>query len=288
MRHFCTLFDSRYLTRGLVLYDSLMRHASKDFRLYVLPMDEECARTLLALALPRIVIIDLERFESVLDMAGVKASRTHQEYCWTAASNFAYFLMLRAQLDIPAISYLDADLFFFADPDIIFREIGGRSIAIIPHRFIPEKRYLAVNGEYNVSWVTFKNSSNGRNCLVQWAEDCRRWCYNRVEDDRFADQRYLDAWPGRYGDDLRVIENIGAGLAPWNVGSYDLTHNERGLCVNSIPVVFYHYHEFEPLENGQFRLTNYILRDEDVALIYKPYIHAYQQAKMRIEALQSA
>ena len=44
------------------------------------------------------------------------------------------------------LAYLDSDLFFFDDPKIVFEEIGGRSIAIVPHRFSRENRYLEVNG----------------------------------------------------------------------------------------------------------------------------------------------
>ena len=38
---FCTLFDSNYLDKGLVLYDSMCKHMSQ-FKLYVFACDKKC------------------------------------------------------------------------------------------------------------------------------------------------------------------------------------------------------------------------------------------------------
>ena len=42
---FCTLFDSNYLDKGLVLLDSLKR-LNIDFKLYVLAMNDKCYEVL--------------------------------------------------------------------------------------------------------------------------------------------------------------------------------------------------------------------------------------------------
>ena len=41
MRRYCTLFDSKYASRGLALHESLMRHCSEPWTLDVLAIDEE-------------------------------------------------------------------------------------------------------------------------------------------------------------------------------------------------------------------------------------------------------
>ena len=41
MLTFCTLFDSNYLDKGLVLYES-MANVMENFKLYILAMDEKC------------------------------------------------------------------------------------------------------------------------------------------------------------------------------------------------------------------------------------------------------
>jgi len=62
MYFFCTYFDSHFLTRGLALYESLVRHCPC-FRLFVLCMDDKCYEILSRLNLPLMEPIRLEDFE---------------------------------------------------------------------------------------------------------------------------------------------------------------------------------------------------------------------------------
>ncbi len=279
MRNYCTLFDTNYLPRGLALYRSLVKHSSEEFKLYILPMNLECHFILSDLNLPNVELVT--GFHEQPLMKDASKNRTYQEYCWTCASNLCDFLMTSGsdEFGVNEITYLDSDMLFFADPKAIFDEIGGCSIAVIPHRLIPSKRHLEVNGMFNVSWVTFKNNFVGRDCCSMWAWQCRDRCSAMIG---CGDQVYLDAWPSRYGDDLRIIQNIGAGTAPWNLANYRVTDGPK---VDGQPVVFYHYHEFAE-KDGVFRLTNYDLREEDRAFIYAPYLIAYFAAKAELEKLR--
>lgn len=282
MRHYCTLFDSKYLPQVLALYESLRKHSSVDCELNVLALDDECHNALARLRLPdNVQMWDLRE----MGASRIRSDRTWQEFCWTMASQLADRLM--NWLNIPDLTYLDADMLFFSDPEIIFSEIGDKSIAIIPHRFNEHDRArLEKNGKFNVCWNTFRNTETGRRCLSKWAAQCREWCYYRNEDGKFGDQAYLDAWPTEYGDEVHIIQNIGAGVAPWNLVNYRLDsvfgkpHIDDGHSYQ--PVVFYHYHEYI----HESRLTNYPLRPIDRELIYAPYIQAINEAKARIESVR--
>lgn len=280
MRTYCSLADSRYLPQLLALYASLDKHSSRDFELNILALDNEAAGILSALQLRNVFILPPDTFRRLTD-------RTYQEWCWTCASQLCAHLMW--MLNIPDLTYLDADMLFFSDPEIIFEEIGDKSIAMIPHRFNDndQRRRLEANGKFNVCWNTFRNTDVGRACLSKWAAQCREWCYYRNEDGKFGDQKYLDSWEAEYGDEVHVIENIGAGVAPWNLSSYNLgilSHEKYGSfpCVNGVPIVFFHYHEYI----HESRLTNYPLRQVDRDLIYAPYIEAINAAKARIESIR--
>jgi len=279
MRHYCTLFDSKYLPQGLALYDSLVKHSSERFALWVLAMDAECSTALRQLALPYVRVVDRYWFEQQASF-GIKLGQTHQEYCWACASVFTSYLMTICEDDdydtFDAFTYLDADCYFYSNPKVIFDEIADRSIAVIPHRLIPSKKHLEVNGMFNVSLVYFKNTPTGRKCLSTWSLQCRERCSAKVG---CGDQKYLDEWPAKYGDELCVIQNIGAGLAPWNFAHYRIT---EGPKADGNDVVFVHYHEYV---HGQ-RLTNYELRDEDVKYIYAPYFAAVSRAQDTIASIQ--
>lgn len=274
MRHFATLFDSRYMPQGLALYESLRKHSSEEFKLNILAMDKECELTLMRLGLPGMVIVSLPLLEKELHLEPVRASRTWAEYCWSMASVLTDFLIE----DIPELTYCDADLFFFGDPAPVFTEIGARSIAITPHRFNRKDRVrLERNGRFNVGWLTIKNTDVGRKCLSKWAQQTREWCYYRNEDGKFGDQGYLDSFESDYGAEVCVIQNLGVNLGPWSLGNWPITEGPR---VDGTPIVCYHFHETRFHDDGTVFLTGYPLSKDERRLIYDPYVQAVQSMKV--------
>lgn len=277
-RQYCTLFDKNYLSKGLVLHESLLKQSSEPFTLHVLAMDEQTSTMLSDFNLPYLNVMPLQTFERALDLKPVRESRTHQEWCWTLASVLLNYLVPWSK----EVAYIDSDCFFFQDPKIIFDEIGDRSIGITPHRLIPSRKHLEeTNGKFNVGWVSIKNTDTGRIVASNWAHDCRVWCYNRVEPGRFGDQKYLDRWPGERGDECCVVENIGVNVAPWNLANWRVT---EGPKVDGVDVVFLHAHEYVSPQN----LTKYKLRDEDLKFIYAPYVSAWIRATMKIQDAETA
>jgi hypothetical protein len=270
MNHYCTLADSKYLPQAIALYESMVRWSSEPFTLHVLPMDEAALTTLNEAALPNIKIV--QNFHERPEMQAARRNRDWREYCWTCASCLCELLMDRG---LDAVTYLDADCFFFADPALVQHDIGERSIAIVPHRFAStDRRRLEPNGLYNVSLVCFRDDV-GRRCVQQWAAQCREWCYYRNAPGRFGDQKYLDAWPKRYGNDLAILDNIGIGVAPWNVEQYRVSAGPR---VNGQPVILYHFHEYI----HQRRMTNWRISMDTVGQIYLPYAVAVDLALARL------
>jgi hypothetical protein len=110
---------------------------------------------------------------------------------------------------------------------------------LIPHR-TPDGG-TRVTGIYNVGWVSFRNDETGRSALEWWRERCLEWCFDRIEPDRFGDQKYLDDWPERF-DGVRVSAIDAAGLAPWNEKRYRLSMGDRDCVhVDGAPLIFYHH-----------------------------------------------
>lgn len=281
MRNYCTLFDSSYLPQGLALYESLARHSSVPFRLYVLPLDDEdCARILGALKLPHLIALDYRAFEHDQKLDEIRRQRTRQEFAWTCASQLCEWLLLCDDCALDEITYLDADVMVFGDLEAAFNEIGERSIAITPHRFIPSKKHLKCNGIFNVGFVYFRNTTAGRRCLTNWALDVRERCSAEVG---CGDQKYLDSWPDEFRSECCVIQNIGVNAGPWSIGNWKVTEGSR---LDDAPLFSFHFHEFRIRPDGTFRLTNYALRDEDRQFIYAPYVEAVERAKAKILSLR--
>jgi hypothetical protein len=271
MRHYCTVSDSKYLPKLLVMYKSLRKYSSVDIMLDVLALDEDTQRVLDELGRDDMLVTSIESI-------GLrhKDGQPWPEFCWSCASQFADHLL--KTLTIPDLTYLDADEMYFSDPEPIFEEIGDKSIGVVEHRLIPSKKHLAVNGRFNVAFNFFKNNAIGRECLSTWAAQVRERC----DSSTCGDQKFLDSWPAKYGDECHVVQHIGADTAPWNLGNWNVT---EGPCVDGQRIIFHHYHEFCERPDGSFRLTNYDLRPEDIEFIYRPFVDSYRRAQEQIGSL---
>lgn len=274
-RYYCSVSDKNYLCKLLCLYESILRHSSSPFCLYVLALDESTRIELARLHLEKAIVIECEYFVRQMNLGEIRRSRTHQEWCWTTASQFCEFLL---KTGLREVTYLDSDLFMFSDPEAVFNEIGERSIAITPHRLIPPKQHLIENGAFNVGWITFKNTEIGRGCLSRWAAQVRTRC---SAETGCGDQVYLNDFVFLYGYDLCILSK-GINAGPWSIGNWQVTEGPR---LDGEILTAFHFHEFLEREDGTFRLTNYDLRDDDVIYIYRPYVAAYTTAKERIESL---
>lgn len=285
MLNYATLFDKNYLSKGLVLHDSLMRHASGEWQLTILAMDDDAFRLLAEMNLTNVDLIPLCGFERAMNLEPQKQSRSWAEFCYTSGSNLIEYLLPWVQPG-EFCCYVDADVRFFSDPRVIFDEIADRSIGIVPHRFNERERArLAKNGEMNVGIVAIRNTAIGQKCVSAWAKDCRDWCFAKNDGPgRFADQGYLDFFERDYGEEVAVIQNLGVNLGPWSIGNFEISERDGNVFVNNDKLVAYHYHEYI---HGQ-RLTNWQLRPTDVQLIYEPYVQDCDAASLRAGIATSA
>lgn len=271
--HFCTLFDSNYLSRGITMYESLI-DTGADFHLYVFAFDEQCRQFLEKVKLPRLTVIALQEFEDEA-LLKVKPTRTRAEYCWTSTSSTILYCI--EKFNLPACTYLDADMFFYADPAILIGEMGSNSIMITEHRYTPRYDKTALSGKYCVQFVTFKNDERGLAALRWWRNACLEWCYNRHEDGKFGDQKYLDDWTTRF-EGVHVLQHLGGGLALWNIQQYWVTEEgDELVCTEKttgkkFAPVFYHFHYLKYFTNGYVELGRRIITPDVMEYFYLPYL----------------
>lgn len=283
-RYFCTLFDSGYLLKGLAMIRSLARYCP-GMQIYVLCMDAQTKEILEGLNVSYIHCVSLAEVENEA-LLTAKAGRGVAEYCWTLSSGFTWFVM-DSYPEIDMVTYVDADLLFFSDVQPLFDEIGDASIAIIEHRFTPRLREREVYGRFCVEWDSFRRDEQGMACLSRWRKQCLEWCYYRLEDGKMGDQKYLDEWPSLYSS-CHILMHPGAGIAPWNYAQYHFDHDEAGnITVEGAPLIFYHFHQFQLLENGTFdRLsTFYTAECPEPSSVYKRYEDELVQCLADVRAL---
>lgn len=240
MVNFCTYFNKSFIPCGNSLIQSLKIHCP-DHKIYVLCLDEETYQILSISPSNNINLIRLTDLENTyLELSQAKQNRSQTEYFWTLTPCLIYYILVTSKL-CDRVTYLDADQLFFNSPVTIFNEIKNCDIAILPHRFPTTIAHLENHGLYNVSWLTFNNSSNSVDCLEWWRESCLEWCYAKGENGRYGDQKYLDFFPIKYKN-VHIISNTSCGLAPWNLSSYDF----------KLPVILFHYQSLRKINKYFF------------------------------------
>lgn len=268
-RYFCTLFDKNYLIKGLTMILSLKKFCKTSI-IFVLCLDKETKSILEKININSVICLNLEEVENK-ELKIAKKNRTQAEYCWTLASSFTWYVLNKYK-QIELLTYLDADLLFYSDPDPIFREINNSSIAIIEHRFAPEFKELEINGRFCVEWNSFRRDKEGIKCLNKWRKQCLNWCFYKLEDGKMGDQKYLDEWPDLYSS-CHIINNLGAGIAPWNYSRYKISKMDNNIKINDENLIFYHFHQFKiNSEKSFFRLGDiYTSNAKEPNNIYNEY-----------------
>jgi len=248
MEHFVTLFDSKFLPQGLCLHDSLLRHA-QPFQLWIVCMDQEVHEQLESLRLPHVSLMHLADFESQA-LLDVKPGRSKAEYCWTVTPFTAEWVFSQ-DTQVERVTYIDADLWFFNDPQLLFHEFeqSGKHVMITEHAYAPQYlQYLESSGRFCVQFMVFDRSSAARSVMQWWQARCLEWCYARLEDGKFGDQKYLDVWPEMFPQEVHILKRVEQTLAPWNVD-----HLLQGQKPGFTPV-FFHFHAFRIIAPDRVKL----------------------------------
>jgi hypothetical protein len=278
--NFCTLFDKNYLHYGLSLWSSLNRIIPNRFQLFVLCLDDITYQFFIENKFDGIVPVQLKKLEEEdAELLVAKNNRSIVEYYFTLSPCLPLYV-LKTFKEVEWICSLDADVYFFGDPGPIFDRFKNYSIIVCPHKFTTKLLDTGVEkyGIYNVSFQAFRKDDAGIRCLEKWRKECIEWCYDYydTENERFADQKYLDKWKQIFGDRLMELTDHTSGLAAWNLNNYHITCNNGVVFSNDDRLIFYHFHGLKRFSSKWFAngFTEYYVKisSEISRCIYLPYI----------------
>jgi hypothetical protein len=275
MLNFCTLFDSNYLSRGLALFESLKKVAP-NFHLYVVAFDEACCQYLDNHHEPELTIISLADFEDE-KLLQIKPGRKPAEYCWTCTPSIILYCIEKFQLS--SCTYVDADMIFYLNPQVLLDEMHHASILITEHRYSRDYDVSSTHGKYCVQFMYFKNDEYGMTALRWWRDRCLEWCFDYLEDGKFGDQMYLNDWTERFRG-VHVLQHRGGGLAPWNIQQYSLEQKDGKISIldknrgGRYALVFFHFHGLKFYSDEKVTCSGalYELDGSVKELLYFPYI----------------
>jgi len=273
MRHFCTYFNAGYLDRALVLIES-MRQWIPAFTLDVLAFDDGVEAFFASDRWPEVRVVPLAAFEARNpDVAAVKPHRSRAEYFFTCTGAWIHEVFeLHPEIDV--LTYVDADLCFFSSAEPIYDALGARAILITAHDPLARSDAPSLYGCYNVGLLAFRNTAAGRACVRRWRDQCVAWCYDRLEEGKFADQKYLDAWPEAYPGQVAVAPP-GINAGPWSLRARDLGSDAAGRpLTDGHPLVAYHFQGVRLFSSSHYYLGYYFSFNPERVLrvLYDPYV----------------
>ncbi|HET9278551.1 MAG TPA: hypothetical protein VFN95_10195 [Flavitalea sp.] len=270
----------------MALYESLEKNCPS-FHLYVVAFNDECYTYFRNSDLKNITPIALKEFEDQ-KLLEVKPSRSIAEYCWTCTPSVISYCL--NTFNLPACTYVDADMIFYRDPGILLDEMRTDSILISEHRYSKEYDQSATHGKYCVQFMCFKNNHAGIQALSWWRDRCLEWCYSYPEDGKFGDQKYLDDWTTRFAG-VHVLQHLGGGVAPWNLQQFQFTIEDGEIHIienatgNKYPLIFFHFHGLKFYTDNTVSLSGslYEMKQDVKNLVYKPYIRLLLQIGDRLK-----
>lgn len=287
---FCTLFDSYYLDKGLTLYRSL-ENVSGNFKLYIFCFDDTSYQVLQDMKLQHAVIVHHSDIEDET-LLRLKKERSKAEYCWTCTPVVIEYVL--QHFSEPSCTYIDADLYFFADPQVLFDEMEqkGNDIIITEHRFKNDwngRRLCRRSGKYCVEFNYFNQSENAGKALSWWKERCLEWCYHLYEPERMGDQKYLEKFPKLF-EGVHELQHLGGGVAPWNLEQYRLDSvSENGITLQVkesgevFPLIFYHFQNLRYLSENKVNISSGTHSKKLKEAIYRPYLTAVEESRKSLQ-----
>ena len=251
---YTTAFDSKYLTRGIAMVRSLLQN-SPHSKLAVLCLDAGTETAMRTLSTSHnVAVLTLNDMNQEI-VNQIKSNRPYREFCWTLSALLCEYHLTCGEDEVV---YLDADIYFFSDPEPILQESRKGDVAAIKHRFPNRLKKYESNGLFNVQWVYFANTLIGRAACRNWYEQCLESCAYLPKKGIVGDQKYLDEWPELYPTFVE-IKNQGAGVAPWNHEIYKPYLEKSIWKVNGeSPLVFYHFHGLRIFDNGHIEMAGTI------------------------------
>ncbi len=278
--YFCNVVSKTRLYQLIALYNSI-RDTCADFKVFVLCMDNDTARILKQAELENAILITLEDIENEVPKS-LKSTRSTSEYCWTLKPVLLSYVFEHFE-NIDWLTYLDADMYFFSNPQKILSLSDSCSVLLSEHDSNEQIKFVEeAVGRFNAGLVSFKNSINGKDCLHWWKKQCLKWCYNTTVTGQFGDQKYLEDIFILFKDTCPITVP-GVNIAPWNDAKYSINLKEGKLYINDDPLILYHYCGFRLInkDNCVFMFGNTCK-----PIIHNPYMKAVKDTVNLVESIE--
>lgn len=270
--HFSSVVSFKYLYKFLAMQESLEKHCG-NYHLFTLCSDSTAYRILTKLPLKNITLLSISHLESD-ELSQAKQNRSYHEYCWTLKPYFLEYIM-DAFKDTRYFAHLDADLYFYSEPEQIIAEAPSASLFLTDHNNSDNFLHsYETSGRFNTGFVCCKNDAEAYSAVLWWKKRCLERCpiVANVAEGVYGDQKYVEKWPLLFNN-VHKVRTKGANVAQWNIQGFRVTCREGKVYVNDDRLIFYHFSGLSILSRNEYNLSTFFRVEENAKqLIYIPYI----------------
>lgn len=256
---FCTVLSRTRLYQALALLCS-MHAVMKTFTLHILCVDDDTYDLLGKMGWENVCLTRPDALNNeTLD--ALRRSRKQNEYCWTLKPVFLAYLF-ETNPGAERITYIDADLFFFSDPEPVFTSQPYSAVLLsrgdIRIPALSTRDTLTIQrilGKYNSGFISFKRDETGLAALDWWKEKCLDSCVSMPDGGRFGDQKYLDELPQIFRN-VSEITTPGVNVGHWNSHYYKYSVFKGRIYADLSPLICYHFSGFRVVRGDRVLLIH--------------------------------
>ncbi len=166
----------------------------------------------------------------------------------------AVLQQLLARPDCEAVLYFDPDIVLFSRLDDLVERLMAAAIVLTPHQTRPEATLERIVdneigslkwGIFNLGFIGVRKGPTGLAFADWWAHRLAHFCFDRLEQGLFTDQKWINHVPVFF-DGVEILKEPRFNVATWNVTTRALTGEAPdGVLVDGKPLGFYHFTGFD-------------------------------------------
>lgn len=262
--NFVACFDINYTIQALALLESI-ENKIVNYNFFIFCMDNESFEIISKLENTKIIPMKFEDYENN-HLRQLKKERKKNEYFWTITPRLSLIIFDTFE-EVEQLTYIDTDIFFIKSPNNIFENFNKskKDILITKHNYSPKYDKSNESGKFCVQFLIINRK--GYDIIKDWSLLCDEWCYDKVEENKYGDQKYLDYWPENYKNRIYIEKNRDAFQGPWNADS-----------TNVDEAVVYHFHGLRKIKKNFYLLNRgYNIPEDTVKKIYDIYFNTLKK-----------
>lgn len=280
---FVSYFNRFYLRKGLLLYLSLRRWVESGDEFIFFCYDKRSFEILTTLKLPHLTPIPIQEAQNWSGMSPDSfRDRSTVEFMFTMTPFVLRYT--RHIRPLKRMIYVDSDYYFYSSPNEILDRTEICDLSFVEHGFPEKYQYLDAHGKYNVGWNSFAPTRTATEAINSWCLRTAEWCYDKIEMDKYADQKYLDNLAQRCH--FLPVKTETMGLAEYNFFQYDIQYTNSNninrppqITSNGKTIISWHHHGVVENEDGTFSIRINI-KEAQQSDLYKN-IYSFYTGKLK-------